>query len=128
MLLLQSRRMRNMEFRVPDMSQAPSDLMLSMNSMTGLGAEHVPLLATDFMFGDKMDATLPHFEREPQDEVSMRLLAPLQHNLGHPGWGSMIADLGLSQQACKPWALQPSTTLSPATFAAPPVSLASHCW
>ena len=62
--------MRNMEFQVPDMSKTPSDLMLSM---TGLGAEHTPLMATNFMFGDKVDATLPHFEREPQDEVSMGL-------------------------------------------------------
>ena len=65
--------MRNMEFQVPDMSKAPSDLMLSMNSMTGLETEHTPLMATDFMFGDKADATLLHFEREPQDEVSMGL-------------------------------------------------------
>ena len=65
--------MRNMEFQVPDMSKAPSDLMLSMNSMTGLGGEHTPLMATDFMFGDKTEPALPHFDREPQDEVSMGL-------------------------------------------------------
>ena len=114
--------MRNMEFQVPDMSMAPSDIMLSMDSMTGLGGEHTPLMATDFMLGDKAGATLPHFGREPQDEVSMGL--PHFSTQWDVDRGSMTADLGLSRQACKPQALQPSTTLLPGTFAAPPVSLA----
>ena len=76
---------------MPDMSKAPSDLMMSMNSMTGLEAEHNPLMATDFMFGDKADAALPHFEREPQDEVSMGL--PHFKTHWDAGQGSVIVDL-----------------------------------
>ncbi len=90
--------MHNMEFQVPDMSKAPSDLMLRMNSMTGLGAEHNPLMSTDFIFGDKADAALPHFEREPQDEVSMGLPDLDTHRDAE--LVSLSADLGLSQQAC----------------------------
>ena len=108
---------------MPDMSKAPSGLMMSMNSMTGLEAEHNPLMATDFMFGDKADAALPHFEREPQDEVSMGLPHFKTHWVA--GRGSVIVDLSLSRQACKPEALQPSTTVLPGSCTAS-VSLASH--
>lgn len=95
--------MHNMEFQVPDMSKAPSDLMLRMNSMTGLGAEHNPLMSTDFIFGDKADAALPHFEREPQDEVAIVPLAagskpPVMGSSLDLDWGSRSSSLDQTPQ------------------------------